>query len=151
MNPAYLLLLAIAVEITVDNYKQGPNIPYENQMTYAGRKSQRWFFNNYMGAERNYTNAIKIDSTNYRAYYRRGQLRQRRKYCFPELARQDLQKALNIINKDIKRNPTDSLYWIRGHIKLSLTEDMIDACEDFTKAGELGSTSYKYYCEEKKP
>lgn len=150
MNPAYILIMALAVNIGTDMHKERIKIPYERQMNYAGRKTQRWFFNNYNGAEINYANAIRMDSTNYEAFYRRGKLRQMRKHCYPELARQDLQKSLDLINMDIEANPSDTLYWSRGHIKRHLTGNMTDACEDFKTAGEFGKGSHKCFCTDKK-
>ena len=152
MSTAYILLIALALEIGVSMHKERIKVPYERQMTYAGRKSQRWFFNNYNGAEINYANAIRMDSTNYKAYWRRGQLRDRTKHCYPELAGQDLQKALELISMSISTNPNDTLYWSRGFIKIELG-DSLGACEDFTRAKNLplAQGSYKYFCTEKKP
>lgn len=121
---------------------------YERYMQKAGRRANRLFLANCKGADKYYTKAIELDSSNYEAFWQRGRLRSRSYYCFPELSRQDLQIALELINHQLSINPIDTLYWDRGFVNMYLTSSMQKTCADFKLAGKLGQRSYDYYCSE---
>lgn len=138
-------MLFFLVTITLGAFSQ----TYAKYMLKGGRKSGRMIFNNCKAAERYFTKAIALDSTKYEAYWRRGRLRQRPYYCYPELARKDIQRALKLVTKEIKESPKDTLFWVRGFMQMELNGDLSKACEDFKRAGELAEKSRLYHCSER--
>jgi tetratricopeptide (TPR) repeat protein len=141
----YILICCLLLGLSLGGYSQKTSQDYVDK---GNGIISGWFYMNPNRPIKLFTKAIKLDSTNSKAYYSRGKVYYHQKQN-KALADKDFNQALSLCNKMISEASTDSLICAGGIIKhhLGLKDD---ACADFTSTGDYGKLIYKRYCVDKK-